>query len=378
MNTDGSNGNGPRQEGRRADVAPAVVPEQTLSDADQTASDSDQTASDEDHAATDRDVRASASDERSARADEAASDADQVVADEDHAARRADDAGADAAYRASRTVRESTSAQREIASKDRGFAATSRDSTTHDRAQTASTRDATAVDRDIAARARDKRVREIAESLAATDPSLAREFEELRLEAAADRARAAMDRDRAARDRADAARERARMEAELGAAHLDAVTGAYRLEMGLQALEHELARALRSDGRFVLACVVVDDLGIINERDRYSARDRALQAVVKALRARVRSFDPIIRRGGDEFVVGASGTHLVEAEQRFTTIARDLKDEAGIGISVGLAAFAAGDSVALLIARADSALQAAKRKRHPDAEPSSTAEVIEG
>ncbi len=362
MKTNGSSGHHAKGDGKRVTNAP-LTPEQTLSDADQTASDRDQTASDTDQSAADRDQRASAIDERSAEADDAAASADQRSADEDHAAKGPDEQAADATYDASTASRETSAAERQIASTSRARAGTSRDRTGHDRDDTAVTRDATSVDRDMASEARDRRMRDIADRLAAVDPLLAREFEELRVESAADRARAGMDRAQAARDRADAARERARLEAELGMAHLDALTGAYRREMGLQALEHELARALRSDGRFVMAFVDVDDLKVINDRHGHPAGDRALQTVVKALRARLRSFDPIIRYGGDEFIVGAGGTHLIEAEQRFRTIARDLSEAESIGISVGLAAFEPGDSVELLIRRADSALLAAKRER---------------
>ena len=76
---------------------------------------------------------------------------------------------------------------------------------------------------------------------------------------------AAADRGRAATDRANVAREHARLEAELKVAHLDDLTGAYRREIGQLALSHEIDRARRSDGRFVLT----------PDRPRLGRRDRS-------------------------------------------------------------------------------------------------------
>ncbi|MDQ3937275.1 MAG: GGDEF domain-containing protein, partial [Chloroflexota bacterium] len=159
-----------------------------------------------------------------------------------------------------------------------------------------------------------------------------------------------------ANDRAEAALQRARLEAEVRTAHLDDLTGAYRREMGRLALSHELDRARRRDGRFVLAFVDVDDLKGINDRDGHPAGDQALQRVVSTMRQLLRSYDPIMRYGGDEFVAGMGGVDLDEAERRFGAIQATLRREAGISITVGLAALADGENADQLTARADRAL----------------------
>ncbi|HEX5824432.1 MAG TPA: GGDEF domain-containing protein [Candidatus Limnocylindrales bacterium] len=197
-----------------------------------------------------------------------------------------------------------------------------------------------------------------------SDASLLVELEKLRADAAADRERAAKDRARAARDRAKAARERERLEAELHSAHLDELTGAYRREMGRMAISHEIDRARRSDGRFVLAFVDVDNLKEVNDRDGHAAGDRVLQTVVTAIRTRLRSFDPIMRYGGDEFVCGLSGTDLREARRRFDSIGVAIQADANVGISVGLAALATGDTPERLAQRADTAMLAVKERHH--------------
>jgi len=167
-----------------------------------------------------------------------------------------------------------------------------------------------------------------------------------------------------ARDRDNAARIRARLEAELQQAHLDELTGAYRREMGRMALSNEIDRARRSDGRFVLAFVDVDGLKGVNDRDGHAAGDRVLQSVTEAIRSRLRSFDPIVRYGGDEFVCGLGGTDLPEAHHRFIEIGEAIEADAHVGISVGLAALGSADTVDGLTERADAAMLTIKAEHH--------------
>lgn len=110
-----------------------------------------------------------------------------------------------------------------------------------------------------------------------------------------------------------------------------------------------------------MAFLDIDGLKDINDRDGHEAGDRALRTVVATVRARLRSFDPLLRYGGDEFVAGMGGINLEEAEQRFKTIREVLKQDEGIGISVGIAVLGVGDTVDVLIARADAALYRARR-----------------
>ena len=85
------------------------------------------------------------------------------------------------------------------------------------------------------------------------------------------------------------------------------------------------------------------------------------------IRSRLRSFDPIIRFGGDEFVCGLSGDGPVEATVRFDAIRHAVAADAHVRISVGLAALAPGDTVDTLTERADAAMltmKAQHRSRH--------------
>jgi diguanylate cyclase (GGDEF)-like protein len=324
-------------------------------DTDQTTADADQSAADADQTLADADQTASAADQASAESDQRASDHDQDTADRDRAAGPRTPAE-QRAYDDSRD-------ERERASFERLGNRLKRANTAVDRDTTATERDRTADARDEFSRARESRAAREVRGTTEPDASVLHQMEGLRAQAAADRARAAADRARAAADRADAARERARLEAELHSAHLDDLTGAYRREMGRLALSHEIDRAQRSDGRFVVAFVDVDGLKTVNDRDGHSAGDRVLQAVVRAIRMRLRSFDPVIRFGGDEFVCGIGGTDLVEAERRFEAIRDAVDAEAHVGISVGLAALASGETADQLIDRADAAMLAVRTAR---------------
>ena len=314
--------------------------ERTASDADQTASDVDQTLSDADQTASERD-------ENDATSDQVASDEDQASAD--RLWRLDADGSAADAYETSRRAREGNTIRRLASHADRAI-------NSGLRVTTGDARDATALDRDEQARRSDARAETLEQTLAASDAPLVEKFERLR-------ARAAADRRRAAQDRAVAATERAHLEAELHSAHLDELTGAYRREMGTLALEHEIERARRAEGRFVIAFVDVDGMKQVNDLQGHAAGDHVLQTVVWHMRSNLRSFDPVMRFGGDEFVAGLGGMPIEEAARRFVTIDRTVRGEVGVGISVGLAELEPGETLETLTARADAALLEAKSRR---------------
>jgi GGDEF domain-containing protein len=73
---------------------------------------------------------------------------------------------------------------------------------------------------------------------------------------------------------------------------------------------------------------------------------------------------PIIRYGGDEFVCGLGGTDAAEAERRFESIEVAIESETSVGISVGLAVLAEGDTAKQLMERADAAMLEVKAAHH--------------
>ena len=138
------------------------------------------------------------------------------------------------------------------------------------------------------------------------------------------------------------------------------MTGVQRRGAGSAAIKQEMDRALRSDGRLVMAFVDVDGLKSVNDRQGHAAGDALLRAVAAAIQANLRSYDPIVRFG-DEFVCALSETDLDAARRRFEEIAETLAESPQSGsISVGLAQLRPDDSLEELVARADAALQVVK------------------
>ena len=167
----------------------------------------------------------------------------------------------------------------------------------------------------------------------------------------------------AAEDGEDPALERARLEAQLQRAHLDGLTGAYRREVGRLALRNEIERARRSDGRFVIAFIDVDGLKGVNDREGHAAGDKVLRTLAATMRANLRSYDPIVRYGGDEFICGVASIDPAEVQHRIGVIDQSLRHATGVGITAGLASMSGNESLEELTERADAALLEAKRSR---------------
>ena len=314
--------------------------EQTLADTEQVLSGADQVGSDSDQVSADRDQRAS--------------DLDQAMSDREHTVETDQ----------SRTAR----AGRRKATDQRLKTAIERARTTADRLGAAHERDLTARARDVAAEERDRAAEalEAASLSAGVNGNAERYLAALRARALHDRARAAEDRRAALGDRESAADDRARAAIELRHAHHDDLTGALRREMGEVALQNEVDRARRADGRLVLAFVDVDKLKLLNDRDDHPAGDALLKGVVATIRAKLRSFDPVVRYGGDEFICALAGTDPDDAGRRFAEIQDDLaRNYDDAGISVGVVELGDGETLDDLIDRGDAALYAAKgRPKH--------------
>jgi diguanylate cyclase (GGDEF)-like protein len=184
------------------------------------------------------------------------------------------------------------------------------------------------------------------------------------VEAAADRARSADDRRLAAEDRASALAYRNQVRVALDQAHSDGLTGAQRRDLGRVTLQNEIERSRRSGEPFVLAFIDVDGLKQLNDREGHAAGDALLQAVVAALSTGRRSYDAIVRVGGDEFLCGFTNTNLIDSRRRIEEICGSLeRSRAASSISAGLAVLGEGDTLEKLIARADADMYSGKQMR---------------
>jgi diguanylate cyclase (GGDEF)-like protein len=323
---------------------------QTVADREQTAADQDQTWSDHDQTASDRN-------ERSSQEDQQASDADLA-------------AGGDSA------LHDRSATARAASSRDRAEVSSLRDQAGVERLKTAEERDQAATLRDHGAQIRDAQAH-VADEL--FDPDASREDILLRAQhdrerAAVDRAKAADDRVRAAVEREQAAAERAealliRADAEkaIEDATTDELTGARTRKYGLEEMERELERAYRTGAALILAFVDVDGLKQVNDEEGHLAGDELLRVTAETLRANLRSYDLLVRYGGDEFVCAMPNVTRTIAGPRFEAIASVLAGlNAEHSITFGLAEADTSETLQELIARADGDLLHSRQSdRHP-------------
>lgn len=236
---------------------------------------------------------------------------------------------------------------RERAAADR--TAEDRDRTAEDRDQRADAHDRASEARDERADARDERA-DAREGVAG----------EVNTGAAADRAGAVRDRQGGAGDRTQAADDRAAAQTdrvlsahERAASAMDELTGVHLRDAGIVELKREIARAKRTKQPFTLAFIDVDGLKGTNDSLGHAAGDQLLRETAALIRPHLRSYDLIIRFGGDEFVCGLLDLNRAEAAKRFSLVNADLAGTQQASVSVGLAELKADDALEDLIARAD-------------------------
>jgi diguanylate cyclase (GGDEF)-like protein len=141
------------------------------------------------------------------------------------------------------------------------------------------------------------------------------------------------------------------------AASLDELTGAYRRGPGFAELERELARAVRLHQSLAVIFVDVDRLKAVNDSRGHAAGDQLLIHVANVLRGKLRSYDTVIRYGGDEFVCLMSNSSAAAAIARVAEVNRLLhRLDKDCSVSVGVSERRDGDSANDLVQRADQAL----------------------
>jgi diguanylate cyclase (GGDEF)-like protein len=359
--------------------------EQNSADVDQILSDSDQTGSEHDQISSDRDQAAADIDQAAADIDQAAADIDQAAADIDQAAADIDQAAGDAtrvqrgdplAYERTRRMRADSTLERHTASRVRGTSSVVRDRIAAQRDRVAAARDLTSAARDEVAAALDTEAERLEREHGAKQNGRlddrgvqlraggeGRLAAQSRARAALQRRAAAEDREHAARDRQFAAFDREAYAQELTTAATDEVTGALRRGVGLAALQRELDRTRRTGEPLIVAFVDVDGLKAVNDDRGHAAGDALLRTVARLIGDEFRSYDLILRFGGDEFVCSFSGAGLADIGKRFERVGAHLTEAIpGASISIGVSKRRPADTIKTLLDRADTTMIATRRE----------------
>ena len=142
----------------------------------------------------------------------------------------------------------------------------------------------------------------------------------------------------------------------------DDLTGALRRTAGLGALQREIDRSRRmGDDGIVVVFLDIDELKKVNDTAGHAAGDRLLVEVVAAIRKRVRSYDLVIRYGGDEFVFALIHMTMTDAERTLADIRRQYAARTRHTFSAGLTVVGGEDTATSVVAKADAALYQARR-----------------
>lgn len=171
--------------------------------------------------------------------------------------------------------------------------------------------------------------------------------------------------------RAEVDRLKARLDDAEGLADRDALTPL----LNRRAFVRELGRARTAAQRygFPLSLVYFDLDGFksLNDRLGHAAGDAALKAVAERLAANVRDSDVVGRMGGDEFAVVLVQADQATAESKAASLAEAIEHDLGVPgaegarlqVSYGVRAIDPDADPEALIAEADAAMFAAKRRR---------------
>ena len=130
------------------------------------------------------------------------------------------------------------------------------------------------------------------------------------------------------------------------------------------------AQSIRRDEPLAVALMDIDHFKRVNDTHGHLIGDAVICHLSRHLTSHLRDADPLFRWGGEEFLLLMPGCNLDEAQERLETIRQDLHahplqldglaDHLPVTLSIGLTAYAEGETSSQLLERADQALYAAK------------------
>jgi diguanylate cyclase (GGDEF)-like protein len=153
-------------------------------------------------------------------------------------------------------------------------------------------------------------------------------------------------------------------------AELDELTGSFNRRCIMRMLDDEIAHAERTQAPLSVALIDLDWFKRINDTHGHPTGDEVLRTFAITIFANIRNFDKFGRYGGEEFLLVLPGTPHDEAKailERLRLIVAELDWSAlspgmSVTISAGVAMLIQDESSDAILARADSALYAAKAR----------------
>ena len=148
----------------------------------------------------------------------------------------------------------------------------------------------------------------------------------------------------------------------------DELTGVANRRFMQEKMREEVLRADRNSMPLLFAILDIDHFKQINDRYGHQAGDAVLQAFVSLVQSSIRGNDILARWGGEEFVILFPETDIpvgLICLERVRTKVAGAEIIAGetslkLTVSVGVTRYGRGDTIEEVMARADSALYAAK------------------
>lgn len=151
-------------------------------------------------------------------------------------------------------------------------------------------------------------------------------------------------------------------------ATIDDLTGVFGRRAFIARTEALFELAMAAKSKLSIAILDIDNFKGINDRYGHAAGDQALAHVALTISREIRQSDVLGRIGGEEFALLLPMTGKEEAARLTNrlraivaaSVSRVPAGDVACTLSAGVEEFGAGDTVALVMARADTALYAAK------------------
>lgn len=148
-------------------------------------------------------------------------------------------------------------------------------------------------------------------------------------------------------------------------ANTDQLTGAWNRRRFECEAEREMARVARYQQPLTLIMFDIDHFKTINDRYGHQAGDVMLTGVCSLVRQQIRGTDALVRWGGDEFLILMPMTTATDAEAlaqklRASVASLHFGPASKVTLSMGVAEYHPGESLAEWLARADANVYAAK------------------